>query len=119
MERTCLNSLVCYREAVDQAIERKDFMMKLCLELCKSNAKNRLPTANLSSTVKENIFKLYPDLWPEDVSTEPRIKLAKNDKCDLCVGLFKDKKYATQFCSSCNQKVCIKHQKPPKCTGCN
>lgn len=119
LDMICLNSFVCYREAVDQTIERKDFMMKMCLELCKSNAKNRLSIPNLASTVKENIFKLYPDLRPEDVTTEPRMKPAKNDKCEVCVGLSKDKKFATQFCSSCNKKVCTKHQKPPKCIGCN
>lgn len=118
LDMICLNSFICYREVVDASITRNDFMMKLCLDLCKSNVQNGLSITNLPTTVKSNIFKLYPDLQPPDLPKEERPKPAKNEKCDLCIGLYNERKFATQFYTSCDQKICEKHQKEPKRRNC-
>lgn len=116
LDMVCFNSFICYRETVDRNIKRKDFMMQLCLDLCKTNVKNRLSIFNLPAVVKSSIFKLYPDLKPAGVITEHRPKPTRGARCDLCTGPSKDKKFATQFCSFCVKKVCTKHQQATKCT---
>lgn len=121
LDMICFNSYVSYTIAVYKNIRRKEFMSQLVKLLCKEHSIKRLSISNLPTLNRLNILKLYPELdgsQVSKVSKKPESKPGRSEKCDLCVGKYSQKKYATRFCSICNKKVCIEHQQEVKCNNC-
>lgn len=118
--QVCYNAYIAYKLAIDNKISRRDFMVKLCDELCLPYSSSR-DTTRLKSSIKSNIERLVsPSSSSASLSSpNPQLKPGKNDKCDLCKGTVRNRRHASQFCSLCHRKLCKEHQKPVICTSCN
>lgn len=110
LDMICLDSYVSYTIAIDRNIRRKESISQLVEFLCKEHSIKRLSISSLPTLNWLNILKLYPEFDGLQVSKRLESKPGRSEKCDLCVGKYTPKKYATWFCFTCNKKVCIEHQ---------